>query len=109
MSYQPCPPSTPQPCPQACPPPPPAPPCRVKPIMRGLHRAQTKALIAQGTLLAFIGGAAYYVLISAPRIAAYKDFYAKGEFEDWADEMARKGLFQSVPVESLKDNQHMNK
>lgn len=29
--------------------------------------------------------------------------YRKGEFEDWADEMARKGLFQGVPPESLKD------
>ncbi|XP_031767972.1 cytochrome c oxidase subunit 6C-like [Galleria mellonella] len=102
MSYQPCPPSTPEPCPQVCPPPPPAPPCRVKPIMRGLHWAQTKLIIAQGFGLAFLGGAAYYVLISLPRMEAYKDFYAKGEFEDWADEMAKKGLFQSVPVESLK-------
>lgn len=29
--------------------------------------------------------------------------YRKGEFDDWADEMARKGLFQGVPLDSLKE------
>lgn len=29
--------------------------------------------------------------------------------EEQADEMARKGLFQSVPSASLQDNQHMKK
>ncbi|KAL0811730.1 hypothetical protein ABMA28_009169 [Loxostege sticticalis] len=104
-----CPPPSPQVCPQVCPPPPPAPPCRAKPIMRGLHWAQTTKVFTQGCVLAAIGGASIYFFIKRPRIAAYQDYYAKGEFEDWADEMARKGLFQSVPKESLPDNQHMNK
>lgn len=29
--------------------------------------------------------------------------FRKGEFEDWADDMARKGLFQSVPPEAITD------
>ncbi|XP_028163271.1 uncharacterized protein LOC114354876 isoform X2 [Ostrinia furnacalis] len=104
-----CPPPSPQVCPQVCPPPPPAAPCRVKPIMRGLHWAQTKRVLAQAWALAFLGGACIFFFKKTKRIAAYKDFYKKGEFEDWADEMARKGLFQSVPKESLPDNQHMKK
>ncbi|KAM3955954.1 cytochrome c oxidase subunit 6C-like [Aphomia sociella] len=109
MSYQPCPPATPQPCPSVCPPPPPAPPCRVKPIMRGLHWAQTKRVLAQAISFSILCGASYYFFVGLPRRAAYKVFYENGEFEDWADEMARKGLFQSVPAESLKDNKHMKK
>lgn len=29
--------------------------------------------------------------------------FRKGEFDDWADDMARKGLFQSVPAEAITD------
>ncbi|CAH2097503.1 unnamed protein product [Euphydryas editha] len=101
-----CPPE-PDPCAQVCPPPPPPPPCRVKPIMRGLHRAQTKRVLAQALLFTAFAGSCVYFFIGAPRKAKYKEFYARGEFEDWADEMARKGLFQSVPVNSLKDNTQM--
>lgn len=72
----PCPPPPPPPCPQVCPPAPPAPVCRVKPIMRGLHWAQTKRIIAQAFIFAATGGASYYFFIAAPRRAAYADFHA---------------------------------
>ncbi|CAK1590923.1 unnamed protein product [Parnassius mnemosyne] len=93
-----CPDPNPDPCPQVCQPPPPSQPaCLVKPVMRGLHRAQTKRVLTQAILLSILSGAAYYLFVGAPRKQKYKEFYAKGEFEDWADEMARKGLFQAVP------------
>ncbi|CAH0717668.1 unnamed protein product, partial [Brenthis ino] len=100
-----CPPQPPPPCPQTCPPPLPPPPCYVKPIMRRLHRTQTKKIIAQALLASMLAGSCVYFFIGVPRKAKYREYYAKGEFEDWADEMARKGLFQSVPKESLIDNQ----
>ncbi|XP_073962685.1 uncharacterized protein isoform X2 [Choristoneura fumiferana] len=93
----PCPPMPPSPCPQICPPPPPAPPCRVKPVMRGLHWAQTERHIFKAFALAALGGIAFAYLLVMPRRATYREFYAKTEFEDWADDMARKGLFQAVP------------
>ncbi|XP_049880332.1 acrosin-like [Pectinophora gossypiella] len=99
----PCSPPPPPPCPQVCTPPPPCPPCRAKPIMRGLHWSQTKSVLAQALTISAIAGTCVYLFIGRPRMARYKEFYAKGEFEDWADEMARKGLFQSVPKESLRD------
>nr|XP_026490212.1 uncharacterized protein LOC113396480 [Vanessa tameamea] len=105
MSY--CP--QPDPCAQICPPPPPPPPCLVKPIMRGLHWSQTKRVLAQALTLSVFAGSCVYFFLGVPRRAKYKEYYARGEFEDWADEMARKGLFQSVPVESLRDNTHMDK
>ncbi|CAH0403207.1 unnamed protein product [Chilo suppressalis] len=101
-----CPPPTPNPCTPTCPPPAPAPPCRTKPIMRGLHMAQTKSVLIQAILLSFSAGALWYYFGALPRRAAYKDYYAKGEFEDWADEMARKGIFQSVPKGSSHDKKH---
>ncbi|KAI5631812.1 cytochrome c oxidase subunit VIc domain-containing protein [Phthorimaea operculella] len=99
----PCAPPPPEPCPQVCTPPPPMPPCRHKPIMRGLHWAQTRQNLFIAMALATFGGLSYYFLVGRPRIARYKDFYEKAEFEQWADEMARKGLFQSVPKESLRE------
>ncbi|KAJ8710590.1 hypothetical protein PYW08_009105 [Mythimna loreyi] len=98
----PCPPPPYPPCPQVCAPAPDLPPCRSKPIMRGLHWAQTKRKLAQAILLSICAGAAVYVM-GLQRKAAYTEYYKRGCFEDWADEMARKGLFQSVPKESLKD------
>ncbi|KAF9798726.1 hypothetical protein SFRURICE_021523 [Spodoptera frugiperda] len=98
----PCPPTPYPPCPTVCPPPPPPPPCHSRPIMRGLHWAQTKRKIAQALLASTLAGLCTYVFLGKRRREAYADFYCKGEFEDWADEMARKGLFQSVPAESLK-------
>nr|XP_053624868.1 cytochrome c oxidase subunit 6C-like [Plodia interpunctella] len=109
LSQRVCPPPPGPVCPQICPPPPPMPPCRAKPIMRGLHWAQTTAVIAQAFTLAAIGGACVYFFIGLPRRAAYKDFYAKAEIEDWADEMARKGLFQSVPLSSFADDSDKKK
>ncbi|XP_028036778.1 cytochrome c oxidase subunit 6C-like [Bombyx mandarina] len=105
----PCPPPSPPPCQQVCHPPPPPPPCRVKPIMRGMLHAQIKRTIASALILAAMGGAAFYFGVRLPKQKAYREYYAKGEFEDWADEMARKGLFQSVPAASLQDNQHAKK
>ncbi|KPJ04212.1 hypothetical protein RR46_07971 [Papilio xuthus] len=88
--------------PRDCPPPPPKPPCLVKPVMRGLHWAQTKRILSQAILLSILSGASVYFFIGLPRRQKYREFYAKGEFEDWADEMARKGLFQSVPIPPQK-------
>ncbi|CAF4859245.1 unnamed protein product [Pieris macdunnoughi] len=99
-----CPPKTPDPCAQICPPPPPKPPCHPKPVMRGLHWAQTQSIIFQALFCSCCAGACVYFFLGRPRRAAYKEYYARGEFEDWADEMARKGLFQAVPKEILKDN-----
>ncbi|KAL4703742.1 hypothetical protein ACJJTC_017530 [Scirpophaga incertulas] len=98
-----CPPSKPDPCPQTCAPPPPDPPCRSKPVMRGLQVAQAKATLYQALMLSVLAGTLFHFLVSVPRKAAYREFYAKNDFEEWADEMARKGLFQSVPKESLND------
>ncbi|XP_052744216.1 uncharacterized protein LOC128199297 [Bicyclus anynana] len=102
-----CPPPSPEVCPQVCPPPPPPQPCYVKPVMRCLHHAQTVRTLWEAMLLCAVGGTCVYFFIGVPRKAAYRDFYARAEFEDWGDEMARKGLFQSVPKEGLKDNQQM--
>ncbi|XP_026332749.1 uncharacterized protein LOC113239824 [Hyposmocoma kahamanoa] len=100
----PCSPPAPPPCPQICTPPTPLAPCRPKPILKGLHWSQTKAIIASALVFSMIAGACVRTFIGRPRIAAYKDYYEKAEFDEWADEMARKGLFQGVPLESLKEN-----
>ncbi|XP_060809786.1 cytochrome c oxidase subunit 6C-like [Amyelois transitella] len=102
--YPSCPPPAGPVCPQICPPPDPAPPCRVKPIMRGLHWSQTTKILTQAFALAALGGASVYVFVARPRRARYQEFHAKAEIEDWADEMARKGLFQSVPLSSFTDD-----
>ncbi|XP_048001248.1 uncharacterized protein LOC125238012 [Leguminivora glycinivorella] len=96
-----CPPPPQPPCPAVCPPPPPAPSCRTKPIMRGLHWAQTKRKLAEALLLSAVAGFTVYMLYTRPHMARYKEFYALSEFEDWADEMAKKGLFQAVPKEGF--------
>ncbi|CAK1543529.1 unnamed protein product [Leptosia nina] len=98
-----CPPKN-DPCAQICPPPPPKPACLVKPVMKRLHWKQTIATIYQALFFSCCAGACVYFFIGRPRRAAYKEYYARGEFEDWANEMARKGLFQAVPKDSLKDN-----
>ncbi|VVC91329.1 unnamed protein product, partial [Leptidea sinapis] len=92
-----CPPPPPDPCAQACAPAPPPPPCLVKPIMRGLHWSQTERVIYTALGLSCCAGALVYFFLGRVRRAKYKEYYARGEFEEWADEMARKGLFQSVP------------
>ncbi|OWR54637.1 hypothetical protein KGM_216156 [Danaus plexippus plexippus] len=77
--------------------------------MKRLHLNQTKRILAQALTLSCIAGACVYFFLGVPRRHKYKEYYARAELEDYADEMARKGLFQSVPKESLKDNQHMKK
>ncbi|CAB3229427.1 unnamed protein product [Arctia plantaginis] len=99
----PCPPRAPAPCPQVCPPPPPPRPCYPKPVMRGLHYAQTKSVVTKALALSALSGFCTYAFLGYPRREAYRDYYEKGEFEDWAEEMARKGLFQAVPSDTLKD------
>ncbi|XP_061724065.1 acrosin-like [Cydia pomonella] len=96
-----CPPPPQPPCPAVCPPPPPPPACRVKPIMRGLHWAQTTRRLTEGLLLSAFGGLVIYFTYTRPHMERYREFYALSDFEEWADEMAKKGLFQSVPKEGF--------
>lgn len=70
-----CPPKTPDPCAQICPPPPPKPPCLPKPVMRGLHWAQTESTIYQALFFAAMAGSCYYFFVARPRRAAYKEYY----------------------------------
>ncbi|XP_063388327.1 cytochrome c oxidase subunit 6C-like [Cydia fagiglandana] len=95
----PCPPMPQAPCPAVCPPPPPPPPCRVKPVMRGLHWAQTRKRLTEALLLSALAGALVYFGYTKPKMERYREFYELSEFDDWADEMAKMGLFQSVPKE----------
>ncbi|XP_047035149.1 acrosin-like [Helicoverpa zea] len=100
----PCPPPPPYPvCPQTCPPGPPPPPSRSKPTMRGLHWSQTKRKLLQAIIVSVAAGACVYVFLGSRRRETYRDFYSKGEFDEWAHEMAIKGLFQGVPASSLKE------
>ncbi|XP_063542717.1 MAP kinase-activated protein kinase 2 [Cydia strobilella] len=97
----PCPPPPQPPCPAVCPPPPPPPACRVKPIMRGLHWAQTTSRLTEALLLSTVVGATVYLTYVRPKMERYREFYALSEFEDWADEMGKMGLFQAVPKEGF--------
>jgi cytochrome c oxidase subunit 6c len=68
-----------------------------KPIMRGLHLAQTKRNLAVTFVLIATTVTSVYFLRNKPRKQAYADFYRTYDAEKNFNRMRDAGLLQSCP------------
>ncbi|GBP67699.1 Cytochrome c oxidase subunit 6C-2, partial [Eumeta japonica] len=71
-----------------------------KPIMRGLHAAQTRRNITVALVLAVSGGLSYRLLVAEPRKKAYRDFYRLSLY------MAGEGTVAKIPKPVMRGLLH---